>query len=145
MEIRSILLVEVGDRLGVAVYARIASAYIAAGIDLFSNPHAGIEQDIGLTKDQLEFASEHGDIHTAVKWYLKWLPHKSLPKDQEECFNPLCFRKMHCDLTCRVKPNQQTGNSEPVDVLGDPDATDSTQQTGNPEPDDVVGDPDATD
>ena len=98
MEIRNNLLVEVGARLDVEVYARIASAYIAAAIDLFSNPHQELQQHTGLTDEHLALASQHGDIHTAVKWYLKWLPELSLPAVHEGRFNSLCFPKMHSYL-----------------------------------------------
>ena len=113
MDIRNTLLVEVGARLGVEVYARIASAYIAAGIDVFSNPHPGLQHHNGLTDEHLALASEHGDIHTAVMWYLKWCSESSLPPDHEGSFNTLCFRKMYSYL-----------NRSRDDLVFDPDKTD---------------------
>ena len=98
MDIRGILLVEVGTKLGVEIYAKIAAAFIASGNDLFSNPHPGIQQPTSLTDEQLALASEYGDIHTAVKWYLEWCRNESLPEDQESCLNHMCFRKMHSYL-----------------------------------------------
>ena len=98
MEISSAVLVEVGTSLGVGVYARVASAFIASGVDLFSNPHAGVRQPIGLTDEHLALVSKYGDVHTAVKWYFNWCPDQSLPEDHERSFNSLCFRKMHSSL-----------------------------------------------
>ena len=98
MDIPGAVLVEVGTRLGVEAYAKVAAAFIACGLDLFSNPHAGVKQVIGLTAKQLALASKYGDVHTAVTWFLKWCPHQRLPEHQEDCFNTLCFRKMHTSL-----------------------------------------------
>ena len=53
MDISGALLVEVGTRLGVGVCARVASAFIASGVDLFSNPHVGVGQPIGLSEKHL--------------------------------------------------------------------------------------------
>ena len=78
MDINSALLAEVGSTLGVGAYARVASAFIASGVDLFSNPHAGVRQPIGLTDEHLALASKHGDVHTAVKWYFNWGPDQSV-------------------------------------------------------------------
>ena len=71
MDIRNTLLVEVGSRLGVRSHAKIASAYIGSGVGLFNNPYAGNRKPIGLTEEQRRVASKHGDVHTAVEWYLK--------------------------------------------------------------------------
>ena len=91
MDICSSLLVIVGRSLGVGVYARVASAYIAAGVDLFSIPYPGVKQPIGLSEEQLKLASKLGDVHTAVFWFLKWFLKKSLSDNLEKCFNTLCF------------------------------------------------------
>ena len=82
MEIRNTLLVEVGAKLDVEVYARIAAAFMASGVDLFSKP-SGIKKPIGWTDKQRALASKHGDVHTAVEWYLKWYPEQWLPEDHE--------------------------------------------------------------
>ena len=98
MDIRGALFVEVATKLGVQVYARIAAAFIATGMDLFSSPVVGEKKITPLTDDQLKLAAPEGDIHTAVKWYLKWAQVKSLPRDQEACFDIMCFWKMQCLL-----------------------------------------------
>mgnify|MGYP003318585427 CR=1 FL=1 len=112
MEIRSTLLVVVGTRLGVEVYARIARAFIDCGVDLFSNPHVGVRRPMGLTDANRARASEHGDVHTAIQWYLKWRPQQALPEDDAGVFNPLCFGKMHTYL-----------NRSKRVLVFDPDAT----------------------
>ena len=94
MDIRNNLLVEVGAKLGIEAYARVASAFMASGVGLFPNSHAGIRKPIGLTEEQKALASKHGDVHTAVEWYLKWHATQKLPDDAERCFNILCFKKM---------------------------------------------------
>ena len=91
MDICSAVLVEVGWSLGIEPYARVASAYIAAAVDLFIIPYPGVKQPVGLSQEQLKLASKLGDVHTAVFWFLKWLPEKSLPADLEKWFNSLCF------------------------------------------------------
>ena len=98
MDICSTLLAEVGRKLDVETYARVASAFIACGVDLFSMPHPGVRQPIGLSEEQLRLASKLGDVHTAVIWFLKWFPKKSLPADLAHCFNILCFWKMLVEL-----------------------------------------------
>ena len=98
MDITGAVLVEVGTTLGVEAYAKVAAAFIACGLDLFSNPHAGVKQVVGLTAKQLALASKYGDVHTAVKWFLKWCPKLSLPDHLEPLFNIMCFRKMHAAL-----------------------------------------------
>ena len=94
MDIRAALFVEVATKLGVQVYARIAAAFIATGMDLFSCPVLGDKKIISLTDEQRKLAAVEGDVHTAVKWYLRWSPAKSLPVAQEACFNIMCFLKM---------------------------------------------------
>ena len=95
MEVRSNLLIEVGALLGVKLYAMIAAAYIASGVDLFSNPYPG--QHIALTDEQRSLALEEGDIHTVVKWFLLWVK-GLLPAEHAASFNILCFRKMMAHL-----------------------------------------------
>ena len=99
MDIRGALFVEVATKLGVQVYARIAAAFIATGMDLFSSPVLGDKKITPLTDDQRKLAAPEGDVHTAVKWYLKWSQVKSLPVDQEACFNIMCFWKMQSYLS----------------------------------------------
>ena len=114
MDICSSLLVLVGRSLGVGVYARVASAYIAAGVDLFSIPHPGVKQPIGLSEEQLKLASKLGDVHTAVFWFLKWFPKKSLPDNLEKCFNPLCFNKMLVEVGDIVEDLAAAAYAAPV-------------------------------
>ena len=97
MEVRSNLLIEVGALLGVKVYAMIAAAYIASGVDLFSNPYPG--QHIGLTDEHRSLAVEQGDIHTVCKWFLLWVK-DLLPAEHAASFNILCFRKIFVHLNC---------------------------------------------
>ena len=99
MDIRTALFVQVATKLGVQVYARIAAAFIATGMDLFSCPVLGDKKIISLTDEQRKLAAPEGDVHTAVKWYLKWSPEKSLPDAQEACFNIMCFWMMQSYLT----------------------------------------------
>ena len=98
MDISGTLLVEVGIRLGVGDYAKVAAAFLNSGVELFSNAHAGVKQVIALTAEQRDLASKYGDVHTAVKWFLKWCPKLSLPDHLEPLFNIMCFRKMHAAL-----------------------------------------------
>ena len=116
MDITGAVLVEVGTRLGVEAYAKVAAAFIACGLDLFSNPHAGVKQVVGLTAKQLALASKYGDVHTAVKWFLKWCPKLSLPDHLESLFNIMCFRKMHAALYRKrgyfALPNNGAANYE---------------------------------
>ena len=98
MDISGTLLVEVGIRLGVGDYAKVAAAFLNSGVELFSNAHAGVKQVIALTAEQRDLASKYGDVHTAVKWFLKWCPKLSLPDHLESLFNIMCFRKMHAAL-----------------------------------------------
>ena len=69
MDIRGALFVEVATKLGVQVYARIAAAFIATGMDLFSSPVPGDKKITPLTDEQVKLAAHEGDVHTAVKWY----------------------------------------------------------------------------
>ena len=98
MDISGTLLVEVGIRLGVGEYAKVAAAFLNSGVELFSNAHVGVKQVIPLTVEQLDVASKYGDVHTAVKWFLKWCPKQELPDHHEKLFNIICFRKMHTAL-----------------------------------------------
>ena len=99
MDIRTALFVQVATKLGVQVYGRIAAAFIATGMDLFSCPVLGDKKIISLTDEQRKLAAVEGDVHTAVKWYLRWSRAKSLPVAQEACFNIMCFLKMQSYLT----------------------------------------------
>ena len=99
MDIRTALFVQVATKLGVQVYARIAAAFIATGMDLFSCPVLGDKKMISLTDEQRKLAAVEGDVHTAVRWYLRWSRAKSLPVAQEACFNIMCFLKMQSYLS----------------------------------------------
>ena len=68
MDIRGALFVEVATKLGVEVYARIASAFIATGMDLFSNPLPGVQKLIPLTDEQLVLASERPGCFWPSSW-----------------------------------------------------------------------------
>ena len=51
-----------------------------------------------MTEEQRRVASKHGDVHTAVEWYLKWFPEQRLAEVDNGIFNVVCFRRMHSTL-----------------------------------------------
>ena len=111
MDVRLEVLMALGERLGIGEHARVAAAFLSTNMDLFVNVTPRLHGASRLLPSQVTLGEPGGDIHTAVKWFLKWQSLKQkLPDELDTLMKVGCFKKMAYWLNSH-------GKSSPADEL----------------------------
>ena len=72
MDIRLTVMMILGRRFGIGRYVELVAAFLAAGMELFVNMTPMMRSASRLLPSQVALGEGHGDVHTAVKWFLVW-------------------------------------------------------------------------